>query len=522
MLRSALILLTLAAIATPAALGADQARRYYEAARRAQKAGDTLNAYLLAHRASSLEPQNAQFANLKTTLQVRANLPGETETARTRPTPSKADLVAIGEITPSEAIEAREALEPPRLKRSPLKKTFDLRGEARTIIEQVATAYAVQVVFGGDYQPPPPVTYRMTDAGMEEAFRALELVTNSFFVPISEQVMIVERDTIQRRADTSPAMAVGVPIPERMSVQEAQEIVTAIQQTLEIRRISVDPGRRLVFMRDLAAKVIPARQLFHELSRLRAQVEIEVELLSTTKTSSLGYGLGLQTESPIVNFGDFMGNVGRAVGGFTKYIAFGGGATFLGFGVGDASILATLTRSSAQSVLTSTVVAVDGQAAQLHVGDRYPIITNGYYGQTNGTGKVYTPPPTVNFQDLGLVLKVTPTVHSAGEMSLELEAEYNVLGADTANNIPVISRRKYQGKVRLQGGQWGVIAGLVKTSNARTGSGLPFPILRKNTIDKEDTELILLVKPKLTNLPPWEEPIPTLWVGTESKPLTVF
>jgi hypothetical protein len=59
-------------------------------------------------------------------------------------------------------------------------------------------------------------------------------------------------------------------------------------------------------------------------------------------------------------------------------------------------------------------------------------------------------------------------------------------------------------------------------TNAKTSTGLPFPILRKTTIDKEDTELVLLVKPKLTNLPPWEDPIPTLWVGTESKPLTVF
>ena len=508
MFRTVLILLFLAAAAaTPSALGADQARSYFDAAIRAQKAGDTLKAYLLAQRAAALEPQNLQFANLKTTLQVRANLPGETDAApRSRFAASKADLVAIGEITPSEAIEAGESLEPPRLKRSSLKKTFDLRGEARTIIEQVAMAYGIQVVFGGDYQPPPAVTYRMSDAGMEEAFRAMELVTNSFFVPVSDQIMIVERDTIQRRADTSPTMAVGVPIPERMSVQEAQEIVTAIQQTLEIRRISVDPGRRIVFMRDLTAKVIPARRLFHELSRLRAQVEVEVELLSMTKTSSLAYGLGLQSEVPIVNFGDFMGQVGQAAAGFTKYMTVGGGATFLGFGVADASILATLTRSSAQSVLTSTVVAVDGQPAQLHVGDRYPIITNGYYGDTSGTGTVYRPPPTVNFQDLGLVLKVTPSVHTGGEMSLELEAEYNVLGADTANNIPIISRRKYQGKIRLATGQWGVIAGLVKTTNAKTGSGLPWLFLRKNTVDKEDTQLILLVKPKLTNLPPWEDP----------------
>ena len=45
-------------------------------------------------------------------------------------------------------------------------------------------------------------------------------------------------------------MAVAIPIPERMSVQDAQEMVTAVQQTLDIRRANVDPGRHMVFLRD--------------------------------------------------------------------------------------------------------------------------------------------------------------------------------------------------------------------------------------------------------------------------------
>ena len=55
---------------------------------------------------------------------------------------------------------------------------------------------------------------------------------------------------------------------------------------------------------------------------------------------------------------------------------------------------------------------MEGQPATLHVGEKYPIITSGYFGNTSGSGTVYTPPPTITFEDLGLLIKVTPHVVS--------------------------------------------------------------------------------------------------------------
>jgi general secretion pathway protein D len=520
--RSALIVMALAVTSW----AADDARKVFEAAQRAERSGDSFRAYLLYTRAAALDPANRQYAAVKQALQARVTIPGETQQEQqpSFPHPAGADLVAIGELTPSELVEARQAVLPPQLNWSPERKSFNLRGEARTIIEQVAAAFGIQTSFGPDYQNPPQFTFRVEDVDSLEALRALETVSNSLFIPLGDHAILVERDTPQRRTEVTPSMAMAIPIPERMSVQEAQELVTAVQQTLEIRRVSVDPGRHLVFMRDQASKILAARTLFTELARGRAQVEIDLDLLAVTKTSSLHYGLTTPTMSPIVNFGDFLGNTVKLAAGFTNFLTFGGGATFLGFGVANAQLLADVSKSTASSVLKSQVVAVDGQATQMHVGDRYPIIVNGYYGNTTGTGQVYTPPPTVNFQDLGLVLKVTPNVHGAGEVSLEVEAEFNVLGADSANNIPIVSRRKYTGKVRLKFGEAAVVAGLVKTSVNNSSSGLPgVPrLLRNNSTDKEDTEVLLVLTPRLTNLPPWEQPSPPLYVGTESKPLTLY
>jgi type II secretory pathway component GspD/PulD (secretin) len=124
-------------------------------------------------------------------------------------------------------------------------------------------------------------------------------------------------------------------------------------------------------------------------------------------------------------------------------------------GVASASAFATLTQSSGASVLRTQMTTLDGQAASFHVGDRYPIITSGYYGSTgNVTGNLQTfsPPPVVNFEDLGLVLKVTPAVHGEGEITLDVDASFKVLGSGSLNGIPIIANRKYTGKVRPGGG----------------------------------------------------------------------
>ena len=64
------------------------------------------------------------------------------------------------------------------------------------------------------------------------------------------------------------------------------------------------------------------------------------------------------------------------------------------------------------------MLAIDGQPATLHVGDKYPLVTNTISAEpaTATTGQVYTPPPTFTFEDLGLLLKITPRIHGTGRI----------------------------------------------------------------------------------------------------------
>ncbi len=511
----------------------DFADSLFKAGEKAERAGDNFHAYLLYARAAALDPANVNYAARKSALRAITALSAREELG---PDPAEPDetVEPVADATFLDSLEARRALPPPQLTGSPERHSFDAKGDARMLFERVAAAYGIQVIFEPDYQAPPPFTFRMDDATYQEALRALEAVSNSFLVPVTSTVAMVVRDTPQKRTEREPVMVAAIPIPERLSVMEAQELIQAVQQTMEVRRISADPTRHLVIIRDQVHKVMAARQILESLSRARAQVAVEVEFLEADKTSSLSYGMNLPNQFSIVNFGNFLHNAPSVPSGFSSFLTFGGGATLFGIGITTATTFATLANSTATNLLDAQIVTLDGQAASLHVGNHYPIITNAYIGSTSstaGSGQVFTPPPTVNYEDLGLVLKVTPSIHADNEVTLDVDAEFKVLGASTSTaGIPIISNRKFTGKVRLKDGEWAVIAGLTGTLDSDVRSGYPgilhIPflgrLLNQTNAEKDTTNVLVVLKPHLVTLPAWEFPTQTLWVGTDTRPLTIF
>ena len=510
-------------LCTAADAPAGAAARLFEAGEIAARAGDTLQSYLYFARAAQLAPANAAYRQRKLALQSAEPL------AR----PAQVEPLAAAAQGPGQApaVEAEsfplEAASPARLAPTPGKHSFDIRGEARSLCEQVAQAYGVQIVFDDAYQSLMGLRFRVEDATFEDALRILEATTDSFVVPVNEHSALVARDTQQKRTELTPVMVVAIPIPERISVQEGQEMATAVQQTLEIRRVSLDATRRLVIFRDTVFKLTAAQQMFNNLARLRAQIAVDVEFVSMGKTSSLSYGLSLPTSSSIINFGHVLNSVPQAAGAFFR---FGGGTSLLGLGIANAAAFATLSKSSTETILQAQIVALDGQAASLHVGNRYPIITGSFSGVTPGAANAQSLAPSVRFEDLGLVLKITPVVHGDNEVTLDVEAEFKTLGSGSANGIPVIATRSYHGKVRLQDGEWAVLAGLMSRSDAETQTGVAglssIPGLgrafTKTIHDQDMSETLLIFKPHLVSLPPWETETLPLRTGSETRLPTTF
>ncbi len=502
-------------------LGQDDGN-WYRRARQAEKSGNLADAYLYYSRAAVQGGPRQSDAWLRS-LAIRPEALREL-----KPLPEPGSLGAgagsepvdelLGRIALEDMIEARRLLPPLELEANDAEITRDLDGDARELYEQVAPEFGLDVVFDGDFQPGERIRLRLEDADFRTALRILGAATATFHVPVSEKLFLVAGDTTQKRQDLEQNMAVVVPIPETVSVEEAQESARAIQQTMEIQKLVVDSQRRLVLMRDRVSKVRPAQALLESLMNHRPEVVVDVEFLELLDNRTLRYGLGLPTSFPV----SFLGLGTSGVIPLAGPISIG----MFSLTIGSAELLASMSRNSSRTLFSGELRSVSGQPATLKVGDRFPIQLNAFIGETGDSDQVFVPPPQVSFEDLGLVLEVTPYVHGNEEVTLEVNAEFKVLAGTALNGIPVIANRTFESATRMKSDQWAIMSGLMRTREAYAATGLaglsqiPYigALFRTTTRESEEAATLVVLKPSIVRAP---MPVPLgngIWTGTETKP----
>ena len=112
-------------------------------------------------------------------------------------------------------------------------------------------------------------------------------------------------------------------------------------------------------------------------------------------------------------------------------------------------------------------------------------------------------------------------------VNLDLEAEFRLLTGERINDIPVISNRQFKSVVRLETGEWAVVAGLMESSEARTIAGisglgsLPYlgPLFSQHNRNRDSTEVLVLMRPRLISLPPDQVVTRTLPAGFGDAPV---
>ena len=543
------VLLALVLPAGPAA--ADQASRLSRQGRQAERRGDDLEAFALYTRAAGLRPADGKYRQLAERVRLRAaqNLaatgnwkaasvlePGNHYWLARAEAVEHQDGARDGP-TALEILEAERLAEPIRLRPAAGARNFDLRGDARALFEQVLRAFDLQVVFDSEFTAGSSSRFRLDQADFSQAARALLAVTGSFMVPVADRVVLVAKDTQQKRNELDPVMVTRLPLTHVTTVEEANEMGRAVQQALDIKRLTVDATRRQVLVRDSVGKVRLAQLLYEELSRRRGEVVLDVDLVAASRSSLVNFGLTLPAEFPVSNLSTAGNN--RPESGPGPLLGFGGGDSLFGVRIGSGRLEADWTRSQTQLLQSIRLRATDNMAATMHIGDKFPVI-NALFSpvaitpdirQLQESGQYQQPFPSFSFEDLGLVLKVTPRIHTSREVSLAIEAEFKLLTGASSNGVPVIANRKFISAVRLKEGESGLVSGLALLRVTRSASGLAglsrIPLLgrlfRSGNWQREENELLVTITPRVAHLPPGEQVFSrTYATGAESRPLPPF
>ena len=158
------------------------------------------------------------------------------------------------------------------------------------------------------------------------------------------------------------------------------------------------------------------------------------------------------------------------------------------------------------NILSSPQIAVvENEEAKILVGTREAYITSSIT-QTTGAA---TTAEQVTFVDVGLQLKVTPTINREGFVTMKIKPEVSsvarLLTTASGNQIPIIETSTAETTVMVKDGVTIVIAGLMKDETFTEERKLPIlgdiPILgmafrvRENRVSK--TELIFFLTPSI-------------------------
>jgi len=515
----------------------EQAAALIKKAKKAARRHKAADAYLLYSEAAALQPSNKKLKQKMEALQTRAALESK---ALPPPSANPDEDIALlppdfapegvfDSLTAREYAQARQPQPPPGLKALPGREDFNLRGNARSLFDQVAQRFGLETVYDGDY-PPGGTAMRFQISGVDyrEALHDLEAITNSFVIPLSGRLFMVAQDTPQKRNDLEQSIVLTVPMPSGLTTQQLTELAQAVKQATNIDKIAWDSTLGEIVIHDRISRALPAQALLDELVAGVPEVMLEVEFLEVSDSDLENYGFNITNQFNAIPLGNILNNVVSFPQGTTALLSFGGGKTLFGLTVAEVDALFNQTTSSAKTLYRSTLRAVDGQPATLHIGEKYPIITQQYAGQVQpGTqGQVFAPPPSFTFENLGVEIKVTPKIHGTEGVTLGVEGTFESLAGQSVNNIPAIVRRELKTQVRLLDREWAIVAGMESPVESKATNGfwglsqLPLigNLFRQTTKNTTHENVLIAIRPILLSLPPDQRVMPELRVGTETRP----
>lgn len=509
------------------------AARLAKQARKAQDHGELVRAYMLYAEAAARDPHKTEYkvrrdaiaplAKLLTKAYVQPVDISRDIAAAEKEQPGAEPPVELASLNEWEREDKLQTL--PRVEANKSQFDFNLRGDEKTLLQQVTSAYGVQALWDPQLELHPNILFQITHANFRTAMEALTAATHTFVFPVSKKIVFFVTDTQLKRNEYEPDILLTFPLPDALGEKDLIEAANAVRSVLGMRTIGWDSVNRTVMIRDHVTKARVARSLLEAVLLPRAQVSFEVQVLTLDSDINYHYGAALQTTYQLINFGHIGGfqSILPSAINATRFLAFGGGATLFGVGLTDATLFATYSKSFTRNLYDATVVVSEGGTAELHVGDKYPIPQSIYTGFQQTASSIYNPIGEFTLEDLGLVLKMTPRVNGDGEIALEIEADYKTLGTQTFNTVPAISERQFKGNVTLNEGQWAVLAGMDETTRNLTRNGLiglsQIPglnqILSENTRDTTSSDTLLVIKPTITRLPMSGDISPQYLLGTQ-------
>lgn len=173
------------------------------------------------------------------------------------------------------------------------------------------------------------------------------------------------------------------------------------------------------------------------------------------------------------------------------------------------AVLKMIQNDDSSNILsTPNLLTTDNTEASILVGEQVPFRTGSFSGLGNNTGGTNTgfssPFNTINREDVGIKLQVTPHINEGDSVVLDIEQEISSVVRNTEDG-PVTSKREVKTQILSADGQTVVLGGLIKDDVLVSNSRVPIlgsiPVLghlfRSQSSKKVKTNLLIFIRPTI-------------------------
>ncbi len=261
-----------------------------------------------------------------------------------------------------------------------------------------------------------------------------------------------------------------------LSNVKASEAARALKGTIPETAIVADDRQNVILITGNTEINDSAKQLLFNLDHPGRQVMFEVRVAD------------VQPEIDSSNLGITFGGKGFGSGGLAQFAY----TLTQSSAIVNAQLNALIQRGHASILATPRIATLNNREANLLVGETYPVVT------TN----LQTGLPTVQNVDVGVKLRLTPTIGPDGTITAEMHPEYSqITGFNAA--FPIVANRHVDSTLRVHDGETIVLGGLFSDVDSDTITKFPFlgdvPVLgsffRNRQRSHTKDEVVFLITP---------------------------
>jgi type II secretory pathway component GspD/PulD (secretin) len=440
--------------------------------------------------------------------------------------------------------------------------SFHVRAGQRQVIQDVFRAYGIEATTDQSIRAT-ALRFDIDDASFAQATRALSLATTSFFVPIDAHRALVAMDTRENRRQFTRSGEETLYLPG-MTATEMTDMGNLAKNVFEVSQSAINPTAGTLTLRAPASQLNAFNATYQSLMDGRSQVLLDVKLIQLARNNARLTGVQLPQqvtafsvyaeEQSILNANAALVaqiiSSGLAAPGDTLAILaillasgqvsspllqngvllFGNGITASGLSISPLTINLNLNSSDSRELDHFQLRMADGEEGTLKSGTRYPIMTSTYSNlgafsssipglnspgnSTNLTNLASSLTgtsgtiPMVEYQDLGLVLKTTPSIMRSGEVALKIDLKISALAGSSINGVPILANRAWSGVVTVGHDQAVVVASQMDSQETHAVSGTPglseVPGLNNITtknVQKNYSTLLIVMSPQVVRSP---------------------